>query len=81
MTDMFSKPKPVYIPAASAPAPIPEPKPAAPMPDTSSASVQEERRAAEQRTMKRAGRASTILTAPGDRGRDTYSGTTLGSGA
>jgi hypothetical protein len=57
----------------------PTPKPAAPMPDSSSASVLEARRRAQLDIMNRAGRSSTILTAPRDRGGDSYSSTTLGA--
>ena len=57
----------------------PTPKAPALMPDTSSASVMEARRKAQMDIMGRAGRSSTILTAPKDRVGD-YSATTLGAG-
>ncbi len=61
----------------STPAPAPTPKPPAPMPDTDSAAVREARRKAQMDIMGRAGRQSTILTAPKDRG--DYTSTTLGA--
>jgi hypothetical protein len=64
---------------APAPAPAPTPKPPAPMPDTNSPAVLEARRKAQLDIMGRAGRQSTILTAPKDRGGD-YTSTTLGAG-
>lgn len=72
MTALFSTPQPQAAPA---------PKPPAPMPDTESPSVIEARRRAEQNVLNRAGRRSTILTAPKDRGGSDYSSTTLGSNA
>ena len=60
--------------------PAPTPKEAAPMPDSNSAAVTEARRKAQSDIMNRAGRSSTILTAPKDRGGDTYASTTLGAG-
>lgn len=51
------------------------------MPDTSSAAVIEARRRAQMDVMGRAGRSSTILTAPQNRGGDSYSATTLGAGS
>jgi hypothetical protein len=71
MTSLFARP---------APTPNPEPKPAAPMPDSESAAVVEARRKAQADIMGRAGRSSTILTAPKDRGGD-YSSTALGAGS
>jgi hypothetical protein len=50
------------------------------MPDTNSPAVLEARRKAQMDIMGRAGRTSTILTAPKDRGGD-YSSTTLGAGS
>jgi hypothetical protein len=51
------------------------------MPDTNSAAVEEARRRAQSDIMNRAGRSSTILTAPKDRGgNNTYTSTTLGAG-
>lgn len=61
--------------------PAPVAKEPAAMPDSNSASVMEARRRAQADIMNRAGRSSTILTAPKDRGGgDSYSATTLGSG-
>jgi hypothetical protein len=68
------KPKVVVPP----PAPVPEPTPPAPMPDTSSPGVMEANRRAQQQIMARAGRSSTILTAPDNRG-GPYTATKLGS--
>jgi hypothetical protein len=69
-------------PFASSPTVIqqaaPVPKPPAPMPDSNSAAVLEARRKAQLDIMGRAGRQSTILTAPKDRG--DYTSTTLGAG-
>ena len=67
-----------FAPAKQAVAPTP--KEPAPMPDSNSASVLEARRRAQQDIMNRAGRSSTILTAPKDRGGD-YTATALGSGS
>lgn len=59
----------------------PEPKPAAPMPDEMAPGVLEAKRKARMDIMSRAGRSSTILTRPEDRGGgDTYSGSKLGAG-
>lgn len=57
----------------------PTPKPPATMPDTNSPAVLEARRKAQLDIMGRAGRQSTILTAPQDRG-GAYSSTALGAG-
>jgi hypothetical protein len=57
----------------------PTPKPPAPMPDGMSPSVMEAKRRAQMDVMGRAGRQSTILTAPKERGGD-YTARTLGSG-
>lgn len=66
--------------APDTPAPVaPVVKPPAPMPDSNSAAVMEARRKAQTDIMGRAGRSSTILTAPKDRGGD-YSANTLGAG-
>lgn len=70
MSGLFSRPDPVQAAA-------PTPKPPAPMPDTSSPAVMESRRRAQLDVLNRAGRTSTILTAPKDRGGD-YSSATLG---
>jgi len=69
MTSLFT-PKVQAAPAPSAPAP---------MPDSNSPAVMEARRKAQMDIMNRAGRSSTILTAPKDRGGDTYSSSTLGA--
>lgn len=67
--------------ASSQPAaPAPTPKPPATMPDTLSPAVLEARRKALLDITGRAGRQSTILTAPKDRGGD-YASTTLGAGS
>lgn len=58
------------------------PKPPAPMPDDMSPGVQEAKRAATERILSRAGRQSTILTRPENRGggnMDTYGSKTLGA--
>jgi hypothetical protein len=64
------------------PAPLPPPKPVAPMPvaDPNSPAQREARRRANAEIMARAGRSSTILTAPGQRGTslDSYSSPKLG---
>ena len=66
----------------SPPPPPPPPKPPAPMPDPLSPAAMEARRKAQMDIMNRAGRQSTILTAPknrgGQRASGDYSGTTLG---
>lgn len=72
MGGLFSRPTVVQQAA-------PEPTPPAPMPDTDSAAVREANRREQMRIMSRAGRSSTILTNPDNRG-GTYSGTYLGSG-
>ena len=74
MSGLFSTPTP---PPQAAP---PAPKPPAPMPDTNSPAVLEARRKAMLDITGRAGRQSTILTAPKDRGGN-YSYTTLGNDA
>lgn len=71
MTSIFGSPQ--------ASAPTPEAKAPAPMPDSTSPAVLEARRKAQMNIMGRAGRTSTILTAPKDRGGD-YSSTSLGAG-
>lgn len=73
MTSFFA-PKPTVVQQAA-----PTPKPPAPMPDEGSAGVREARRKAQMDIMGRAGRQSTILTAPKDRG--DYTSTTLGAGS
>jgi hypothetical protein len=72
MTSIFGSP--------SAPA-APEVKAPATMPDTTSPAVLEARRKAQTDIMNRAGRQSTILTAPKDRGGGDYTSTTLGAGS
>jgi len=57
----------------------PEPKPPAPMPDSNSPQVREARRRSNAEIMGRAGRSSTILSAPENRaGGDSYSQAKLG---
>lgn len=70
MTSIFGSPP--------APAASPAPKAPAPMPDTEGAAIREAKRKAQLDIMGRAGRQSTILTAPKDRG--DYTSTTLGAG-
>ncbi len=74
MTALFSTPK---MPDA------PKPTPPAIMPDALSPEVLAARRKAQQDMMARAGRSSTILTAPKNAGGPTpaYSSTALGAGA
>lgn len=58
------------------------PKPPAPMPDDQSAGVREAKRAAQEKILSRAGRQSTILTKPENRGGasfDSYGSKTLGA--
>lgn len=74
MSSLFSGPQ------QSAPAAPPTPKPPAPMPDSMSPLVMEAKRKAQLDIMGRAGRSSTILTAPKERGGDSYSANTLGAG-
>lgn len=76
MGSLFS-PQPTVVQQAA-----PVPKPPAAMPDTMSASVLESKRKAQMDIMSRAGRQSTILTAPKDRGGSdgSYIATTLGAG-
>ncbi len=75
MGSLFA-PKPAPLP------PAPEPKPVAPMPvaDPNSPAQREARRRANAEIMARAGRSSTILTAPDNRGgaTDSYSSSKLG---
>ena len=68
----------LFRPKVVAPPPAPEPAPPAPMPDTSSPGVLEANRRAQQQIMARAGRSSTILTAPENSG-GAYSATKLGA--
>lgn len=60
----------------------PQPTPAAPMPDSGSPAVLEAQRKAAADAVARAGRASTILTAPADRSSptnaDSYAANKLG---
>lgn len=74
MGSLFSSPQPVIQQAAT-------PKPPAPMPDTTSSAVLEAKRKSQMDIMSRAGRQSTILTAPKDRGDGSYVATTLGAGS
>lgn len=72
MTSLFGSQSAPAAPVAKAPAP---------MPDMNSAAVEEARRKAQMDIMSRAGRSSTILTAPKDRGGDSYSSNQLGAGS
>jgi hypothetical protein len=56
----------------------PTPAPVATMPDAQSPDVLEARRKAQADVARRGGRASTILTAPQDRGGGNYSKQQLG---
>lgn len=69
----------LFAPKVQAAPPPPPPKDPAPMPDTNSPAVNEARRKAQADILRRAGRTSTILTAPENRGGD-YAGTKLGGG-
>lgn len=75
MAALFA-PKPAPLP------PMPEIKPPAPLPvaDPNAPAQREARRRANADMMARAGRSSTILTAPGQRGTilDSYSSPKLG---
>ena len=62
------------------PPPPPAPKPPAEMPDPNSPAILEAKRKAAADIMGRAGRSSTILTAPKDRGGLGATNTTLGAG-
>lgn len=72
MSSLFSPKMPLMAQVAP-----PAPKPVAPIPDPESADVIEARRRAQTDILRRAGRSSTILTAPENRGGD-YSSRTLG---
>lgn len=79
MAGLFSRPSsPAPAPPPAAPTPL-APQAPAPMPDTTSAAVLEARRRAQADIMGRAGRSSTILSAPKERG--DYSSTALGAGS
>lgn len=67
----------LFAPKMPALPPAPAPRPVATMPDPESADVIEARRRAQADIMRRAGRSSTILTAPGKSGGD-FSSRTLG---
>jgi hypothetical protein len=69
----------IFRPKTPTPPPAPEVTPPAPMPDSSSEGVIEANRRAQQKIMARAGRSSTILTAPENRGGAAYSATRLGT--
>ena len=69
MSGLFSPPPPP---------PPPEPKKPPPLPDLESPAVREAKRLAALNMLQRAGRESTILTTPDDRGSGDYSRTTLG---
>jgi hypothetical protein len=74
MSSIFA-PRPNVIQQAA-----PEPKSPAPMPDSDSAASREAGRRARADIMGRAGRSSTILTAPERRGGGAYTAATLGGG-
>lgn len=79
MSGLFGGGNTQYVGAPVAPsAPAPVVKPPAVMPDSNSAAVREAQRRAQADILGRAGRTSTILTAPQNRGGD-YSSTTLGA--
>lgn len=78
MSGLFSPPPP------PPPPPTPEVKPPAPLPDQNSPGALEAKRKAQQDILSRAGRSSTILTAPNQRGGNVapdYSAAKLGSAA
>jgi hypothetical protein len=64
----------LFKPSIPAPPPV---APPAPMPDPQSPAVLEAAKKAQTDALARAGRTSTILTAPANRGGD-YTGRTLG---
>lgn len=86
MTGLFSRPAPVIQAAPLAPSAAPPiVSPPATMPDTSSSAVTEANRRAQMDIINRAGRSSTILTNPSQRGSsrqnyDSYASRTLGAG-
>lgn len=61
--------------------PTPAVQKPAPMPDPNSPSILEAKRNTEMGILNRAGRSSTILTAPGNRGGADYTATKLGTAA
>lgn len=73
MSGLFA-PKPQPLP------PPPEVKPPAPIPDPNGPAMVEANRKKQMDIMSRAGRTSTILTAPEERG-GAYAGRKLGSAA
>lgn len=76
MSGLFSKPQAAPVAAA------PEVKPPAPMPDPDAQAAREARRKSQMDIMGRAGRSSTILTAPDARGGTApYSASRLGADA
>ena len=82
MSSLF-KPTVVQTPAPAATVAAPVVTPPATMPDTSSAGVREAARREQNAIMNRAGRQSTILTSPNNRGSsrqnyDSYASRTLG---
>lgn len=78
MSGLFSRPMPAPTPLP----PPPEVKPPAPIPDQNSPAAMEANRREQQKIMGRAGRSSTILTAPGQRGgAPDYTASKLGTGA
>ena len=62
----------------SSPPPPPKPQKPPPMPDAESPAVKEAKRRAALDMLQRAGRDSTILTSPEDRGSGDYSRSKLG---
>lgn len=84
MSGLFAPKVVTQAPAATTPAPTVTPP--ATMPDTSSAGVREAARREQAAIMSRAGRQSTILTRPENRGSsrqnyDSYASRTLGGSA
>lgn len=78
MSGIFSS-KPAAMPVAPV---IPAVQPPAPMPDQNSAAALEAKRRAQMDIASRAGRSSTILTAPNQRAATgDYSANKLGSAA
>lgn len=68
----------LFSPKPPSPPPMPAVQKPAVLPDEQSPAVLEAKRRAQTDMMQRAGRSSTILTAPGNRGGGDYSKTTLG---
>ncbi len=86
MSGLFGNDRPQVVTAPAPSAPPPVVTPPATMPDSQSPAVLEANRRAQQNVLNRAGRTSTILTAPTQRGNsgngapnyDTYGGKALG---